>query len=42
MISAIAEEMEAAAADAIAAYVPRLSAGTAQSRASNVPAGEEK
>jgi hypothetical protein len=36
---AVAEEMEAAAAEAIAAYVPRRSAGTTQARASNVPAG---
>jgi integrase len=38
----VAEEMEAAAAEAIAAYVPRRAAGAAQTRASNVPAGGEK
>jgi hypothetical protein len=38
----VAEEMEDAAAEAIAAFVPRRQAGTQQFRASNVPAGGEK
>jgi integrase len=38
----VAEEMQDAAATAIAAFVPRKNAGTAQSRASNVPAQKGK